>query len=159
MPSVFCAEQVAQPANRISLSNTDLGHSSPSIYGQDDATISDHEADNSSFPTATSSMLPSDNFPNYFRRGPTLPYNTSGRNICDFSRQRDSRWLVLVLPPALLIQENKKLGRTLASGSSTRLSQGVLMPLFPTVNMNLKYRSGTITDSASDVRSAHGHCP
>jgi hypothetical protein len=61
--------------------------------------------------------------------------------------------------PRLLIQENKKLGRTLASGSSTRLSQGVLMPLFPTVNMNLKYRSGTITDSASDVRSAHGHCP
>lgn len=58
-----------------------------------------------------------------------LGYNQSGR---EHSRHRVSRWLVLVLPPALLTQSQGVFGATLSS--SSRLSQGLLMPLYPTVN-------------------------
>jgi len=60
-----------------------------------------------------------------------LGYNQSGR---ERSRQRTSRWLVLVLPPSFITQSQGAFGQTLSSGPSTRLSQGLLLPLYPTVN-------------------------
>lgn len=60
-----------------------------------------------------------------------LGYNQSSR---EHSRHRVSRWLVLVLPPAFVAQPQGAFGHTLSSGPSSRLSQGLLMPLYPTVN-------------------------
>ena len=60
-----------------------------------------------------------------------LGYNQSNR---ERSRQRASRWLVLVLPPSFVTQSQGAFGHTLSSGQSSRLSQGLLLPLYPTVN-------------------------
>jgi len=60
-----------------------------------------------------------------------LGYNQSNR---ERSRQRTSRWLVLVLPPSLVTQSQGAFGNTLSSGPISRLSQGFLLPLYPTVN-------------------------
>lgn len=60
-----------------------------------------------------------------------LGYNQSSR---EHSRHRASRWLVLVLPPAFVAQSQRIFSNTLSLGSSSRLSQGLLMPLYPTVN-------------------------
>ena len=43
------------------------------------------------------------------------------------------KWLVLVTPPASFTHEHGHLGNTLSSGPSHRLSQGILMPLYPSV--------------------------
>jgi hypothetical protein len=61
----------------------------------------------------------------------TLGYNHPGR---EHSRQRASRWLVLVLPPSFITESRKAFGHTLSSGPNSRLSQGLLLPLYPTVN-------------------------
>jgi hypothetical protein len=63
-----------------------------------------------------------------------LGYNQSGR---EHSRHRVSRWLVLVLPPAFVSQSQRVFGTALSSGPSSRLSQGLLMPLYPTVNQSV----------------------
>ena len=63
-----------------------------------------------------------------------LGYNQSGQ---ERSRRRASRWLVLVLPPSFIAESQGALGHTLASGPSSRLSQGLLLPLYPTVNQSL----------------------
>jgi len=63
-----------------------------------------------------------------------LGYNQSGR---ERSRRRASRWLVLVLPPSFIAESQGALGHTLSSGPSSRLSQGLLLPLYPTVNQPL----------------------
>ena len=63
-----------------------------------------------------------------------LGYNQSGR---ERSRRRASRWLVLVLPPSFITESQGALGHTLSSGPSSRLSQGLLLPLYPTVNQSL----------------------
>ena len=62
-----------------------------------------------------------------------LGYNQTNR---EHSRHRASRWLVLVLPPAFITGSQAVFGHTLASGPSSRLSQGLLMPLYPTVNQS-----------------------
>jgi len=63
-----------------------------------------------------------------------LGYNQSGR---ERSRRRASRWLLLVLPPSFITETQGALGHTLSSGPSSRLSQGLLLPLYPTVNQSL----------------------
>ena len=60
-----------------------------------------------------------------------LGYTQSGR---EHSRQRASRWLVLVLPPAFVTESQRVYGNSLSSGPSSRLSQGLLLPLYPTVS-------------------------
>ena len=47
--------------------------------------------------------------------------------------QRTSKWLVMVMPPASLPHEPSVLGHTLSSAPAGRFSNGILMPLFPTV--------------------------
>jgi hypothetical protein len=63
----------------------------------------------------------------------TLGYHQSNR---EHSRHRASRWLVLVFPPPFLTQSHGMFGTTLSSGPSSRLSQGLLIPLYPTVNQS-----------------------
>ena len=55
-----------------------------------------------------------------------LGYNQPSR---DRPRQRTPRWLILVIPPSFITQS-----QGLPSGPSSRLSQGLLLPLYPTVN-------------------------
>ncbi len=50
--------------------------------------------------------------------------------------QRGIRWLVVVVPPGSFGQEHGHFGNTLSVGSPDRLSQGLLMPLFPTVRIS-----------------------
>jgi hypothetical protein len=49
--------------------------------------------------------------------------------------QQKSKWLVVVIPPPAMAREHGQLGHTLSQGPSSRLSNGVLMPLFPTVSV------------------------
>jgi hypothetical protein len=71
------------------------------------------------------------------RRVSTLAYHNSPLRDPRERAGIRHRWLVVVIPPASLVQEHGPLGHTLASGPSQRLSQGILMPLLPTVNLNL----------------------
>ncbi|KAF8529012.1 hypothetical protein BU17DRAFT_8332, partial [Hysterangium stoloniferum] len=47
--------------------------------------------------------------------------------------QRQSKWLIMVMPPPSLIHEPPVLGHTLSSAPAGRFSNGILMPLFPTL--------------------------
>ncbi|KAH9965957.1 hypothetical protein BC827DRAFT_1374293 [Russula dissimulans] len=69
-----------------------------------------------------------------FRRVSTLAYHSSPlRDPRERSNVRQSRWLIVVIPPTSLVQDHGPLGHTLTSGPSQRLSQGTLMPLQPTM--------------------------
>ncbi|KAI0254668.1 hypothetical protein BJV78DRAFT_1359146 [Lactifluus subvellereus] len=69
-----------------------------------------------------------------FRRVSTLAYHSSPlRDPRERASIRHPRWLVVVMPPASLVQEHGPFGHTLAFGPSQRLSQGILMPLLPTM--------------------------
>ncbi|KAJ6599034.1 hypothetical protein DFH09DRAFT_21612 [Mycena vulgaris] len=64
----------------------------------------------------------------------SIVYHTSGlRESRERTVQRSSRTFVVVLPPPSLPQDHGHLGHTLGSGPRHRLSQGLLMPLFPTM--------------------------
>ncbi|KAF8272449.1 hypothetical protein EI94DRAFT_1718078 [Lactarius quietus] len=68
------------------------------------------------------------------RRVSTLAYHNSPfRELRERATTRQSRWLIVVIPPAWLVQEHGPFGHTMASGPPQRLSQGVLMPLLPTM--------------------------
>ena len=73
-----------------------------------------------------------------FRRVSTLAYHNSPlrdplREPRERPNVRQSRWLIIVIPPPSLVQDHGLLGHTLTSGPSQRLSQGIMMPLQPTV--------------------------
>ncbi|KAG2013613.1 hypothetical protein CC2G_010502 [Coprinopsis cinerea AmutBmut pab1-1] len=67
------------------------------------------------------------------RRQPSIFYNSPGNRA--ESRERtpslSSKLLVVVVPPVAVVQEHGNLGQTLSSGPLHRLSQGIIMPLFP----------------------------
>jgi hypothetical protein len=72
------------------------------------------------------------------RRVSTLAYHSSPlRDPRERVGIRHPRWLVVVIPPTSLVEEHGPLGHTLTSGPSQRLSQGILMPLLPTVSWKL----------------------
>ncbi|KXN89618.1 hypothetical protein AN958_05485 [Leucoagaricus sp. SymC.cos] len=65
---------------------------------------------------------------------PSISYQNSGfREPPSRPVQRNYRFFVVVIPPPGLINQHGQLGHTLASGPSHRLSQGIIMPLFPTM--------------------------
>lgn len=69
-----------------------------------------------------------------FRR---VIYNTGGllnRESKLSPSQKQSKWLIMVIPPASLAHEPPVLGHTLSSGPVGRFSNGILMPLFSTVS-------------------------
>ncbi|KAH9049070.1 hypothetical protein EDB84DRAFT_1556303 [Lactarius hengduanensis] len=71
-----------------------------------------------------------------FRRVSTLAYHNSPFRLGEPRERtttRQSRWLIVVIPPTWLVQEHGPIGHTLASGPPQRLAQGVLMPLLPTM--------------------------
>jgi hypothetical protein len=73
-----------------------------------------------------------------FRRVSTLAYHNSPlRDPRERSNVRQSRWLIVVIPPASLVQDHGPLGHTLTSGPTQRLSQGIVMPLQPTVSRHV----------------------
>ncbi|PVF96333.1 hypothetical protein CPB86DRAFT_515169 [Serendipita vermifera] len=68
------------------------------------------------------------------RRGSSIHYNQN----TGIGRQppRTTRWLLVVLPPSSLTNE-PSMGPTLAMGAPGRFSNGILMPLFPTMYAQL----------------------
>ena len=84
-----------------------------------------------------------DTNPQPFRRVSTLAYHSSPlRDPRERSSGRQSRWLIVVIPPASLVQDHGPLGHTLTSGPTQRLSQGILMPLQPTVRVHVPFTNG-----------------
>ncbi|KAA1466400.1 hypothetical protein DENSPDRAFT_831220 [Dentipellis sp. KUC8613] len=77
--------------------------------------------------------LPSGPADGRHHRVSTLQYRNTGFRERDRTSSRQSKWLVVVLPPASVTERHGHLGHTLSSGPPSRLSQGVLMPLFPTM--------------------------
>ncbi|KAG2088481.1 uncharacterized protein F5147DRAFT_539636, partial [Suillus discolor] len=69
------------------------------------------------------------------RRTSTLPYQNSGgvRENRDRTPSRASKSLIVVLPPSDFPMDRGQLGNMLSMGPRHRLSQGILMPLFPTM--------------------------
>ncbi|KAF9055323.1 hypothetical protein BDZ89DRAFT_1125088 [Hymenopellis radicata] len=69
-----------------------------------------------------------------FRRVSSLAYHSSGlRDARERSAQKSFKSFIIVTPPPSFLNEYGPLGHTLSSGPSHRLSQGLLMPLFPTM--------------------------
>lgn len=62
--------------------------------------------------------------------------NSGTRETRDRVVNRGLKWLVVVFPPASFSREHGQFGHTLSSGSIDRLSNGVLMPLYPTVSLD-----------------------
>lgn len=85
-------------------------------------------------PSPTHRMSPVPDGLGSIRKVSSLPYINSGpREARERVVQRGMRWLVVVVPPRSFADEHGNLGHTLAVGSSDRLSQGILMPLYSTV--------------------------
>ncbi|KAJ8456726.1 hypothetical protein ONZ45_g18603 [Pleurotus djamor] len=70
-----------------------------------------------------------------FRRVSTLTYNapTVRDNRERTLQSRPPKPLVIVIPPPTILHEHGQFGHTLSQGPLHRLSQGILMPLFPTI--------------------------
>ncbi|CAL1700668.1 unnamed protein product [Somion occarium] len=75
---------------------------------------------------------------NHQPRKPSVAYINSGlRESRERTIHRGLKWLVVVVPPPSFAQEHGHLGHTLSTGPTHRLSQGILMPLFPTMSSQL----------------------
>ncbi|KAI0750809.1 hypothetical protein C8Q80DRAFT_1154002 [Daedaleopsis nitida] len=72
------------------------------------------------------------------RKRSSVTYVNSGiREARDRVVHRGLKWLVVVVPPVSMTREHGHLGHTLSSGPSRRLSNGILLPLYPTLNSQL----------------------
>ncbi|KAF8913934.1 hypothetical protein CPB84DRAFT_1757948 [Gymnopilus junonius] len=70
------------------------------------------------------------------KRSSSIPYHSAAfpfREPKDRSSHRTGKSLIIVIPPSTLIQEHGRHGHTLSNGPYHRLSQGVVMPLFPSL--------------------------
>ena len=68
------------------------------------------------------------------RKTSSLAYVHSGlRESRERTVHRGLKWLLVVVPPPSFSQEHGHLGHTLSSGPTHRLTQGILMPLYPSV--------------------------
>jgi len=95
-----------------------------------------------------------------FRRVSTLAYHSSPlRDPRERSNGRQSRWLIVVIPPASLVQDHGPLGHTLSSGPTQRLSQGIVMPLQSTVRRHVSYTFCLLNGVRLDVWPTCCHCP
>ncbi|KAL0949525.1 hypothetical protein HGRIS_009576 [Hohenbuehelia grisea] len=83
-----------------------------------------------SYMTAKATESPSSRF----KRVSTLAYHTSrGGESRERTTSKTAKPLIIVIPPAAIQHEHGQLGHTLSLGPPHRLSQGILMPLFPTM--------------------------
>jgi hypothetical protein len=72
------------------------------------------------------------------RRTSSLTYNNiNSRESRERTVPKSPKPLLVVIPPISLIRDRGQLGHTLSSSPPHRLSQGILMPLFPTVYAQL----------------------
>ncbi|KAJ6539380.1 hypothetical protein B0H19DRAFT_1178771 [Mycena capillaripes] len=86
------------------------------------------------FETPSASIVDPASTSRFRRVASSIVYQNSGlRESRERTVQRSSRSFVVVLPPPSLPQDHGHLGHTLSSGPRHRLSQGLLMPLFPTM--------------------------
>ncbi|KAI0068838.1 hypothetical protein BV25DRAFT_1895984 [Artomyces pyxidatus] len=67
------------------------------------------------------------------RRVSTLSYHSTPlRDFRERSRYT-TKWLIVAIPPPTISKAHGNFGHTLASGPANRVSQGILVPLFPTL--------------------------
>jgi hypothetical protein len=86
------------------------------------------------------SAPPSETVASRVRRTSSLSYNPSFREPQrERSAPRTPKPLLIVVPPLTFVQEHGQLGQTLSTGPHDRLSQGILMPLYPTVCPSVCY--------------------
>lgn len=132
-PSPF---EFPHPVHPISPPDTDSEVGAPvlpSVLGSNQAMLG-VEFDQATTLSAGQSETPTARF----KRVSTLAYHNSGhRESRERSTQRSSKSLVVVIPPGSFSQQHGQLGHTLSSGPQSRLSNGILMPLFPTVRNTL----------------------
>jgi hypothetical protein len=108
--------------------------------------------------THVSPEAPTDTPVSRFRKMSAIPYSSGGlSNREPRSVQKQQRWLVMVMPPASLNREPPVLGHTLSSAPAGRFSNGILMPLFPTVRPFTAIHIPVLIITA--VWTTHGNCP
>ncbi|KAJ7068305.1 hypothetical protein C8F01DRAFT_1227493 [Mycena amicta] len=99
---------------------------STSVVGVQDAHVQEYFDSPSVAPEAAGAR--------FRRAASSIVYHSSGlRESRERTVQRSSRSFLVVLPPSSIPQDHGHLGHTLSSGPRNRLSQGLLMPLFPTM--------------------------
>lgn len=99
--------------------------------------------------------------PSAIRRVSTLAYHSSPlRDPREKPNGRQSRWLIVVIPPSSLVEDHGPLGHTLTSGPTQRLSQGIVMPLQTTVRRHVSYTYyGLLNNVCLDVWPTFRHRP
>lgn len=113
--------------------------------------------------TLEAEIPPSESPAARFRRVSSLAYHSSGlRDPRDPREQRIShrshRSFIVVIPPPAFLQEHGQLGHTLSIGPRHRLSQGLLMPLFPTVFTLVPSPNLVVIPIMTDVCTVNGNC-
>lgn len=89
-----------------------------------------------------------------FRRVSSI--NSSGlRETRERPNHGHHKSFIVVIPPAMVTQERGRLGHTLSIGPDHRLSQGILMPLFPTVSIQSVTKAYILTYFIVAKWSAH----
>ncbi|OCH94100.1 hypothetical protein OBBRIDRAFT_789627 [Obba rivulosa] len=74
----------------------------------------------------------------FHRKVSSMNYINSGpKEARERVIQRSLHWLVVVFPPHSFVREHGPFGHTLSSGAPHRISNGILMPLFPTMSGQL----------------------
>lgn len=72
------------------------------------------------------------------RKTSSVVYINSGvKDTRERVANRSLKWLVVIFPPASFSREHGSFGHALSSGPDDRLSNGLLMPLYPTVRFLL----------------------
>lgn len=102
--------------------------------------------------------VPTDTPTPRIRKVSTIAYSSGGlSNREPRPVQRQQRWLVMVVPSASITREPPVLGHTLSSAPAGRFSNGILMPLFPTVRHYTPVHNLILTRIA--VWTTHRYCP
>jgi hypothetical protein len=93
------------------------------------------------------------------RRVSTLAYHHPGfQKTRAKGLHKNSKTLVVVIPPPVFFQDRGQLGTSLSLGPRDRACQGILMPLFPTVSPLSSVLPPVSNIVAADVWPTHCHC-
>lgn len=95
------------------------------------------------------------------RKSSSIPYHPTGlrdnKDKASSSQLRSGKPLIIVIPPSNLLQERGQ-AQIVTNGPYNRLSQGIVMPLFPSVCYvrSLLLHAGLTT--SKDVRTVDSYC-
>ncbi|KAH9951580.1 hypothetical protein B0H21DRAFT_684708 [Amylocystis lapponica] len=132
-PYLFDLPRPAQPITPPETDNEFVGSTPTAVPPRGPLDSETH----ASYPSYAS-LAPAEPFDPLHRKVPSISYvNSSLRESRERVVQRSYKWLVVVIPPPSFSREHGHLGHTLSSGPPDRLSQGLLMPLYPTMNSQL----------------------